>query len=148
MPRSGNDVQHRVERLDSRPHLAQKKVQRQHIGKVRERADEEQPPRFGGMRRRSEPIEIDAVGQANCVCWQDAVRDGHFAVGLRHRDHAIYPLPGGGFKWNPTLQLVAQFPVAALGQQLAVQIEGHVVLDQDGFGGSTVARILRHLREL
>jgi len=56
-------------------------------------------------------------------------------------------VPRGDFKWNPALQLAAQFPIVALRKKLLVVIERDVVLHQDGFAGGQFDGVLGHLRK-
>ncbi len=97
----------------------------------------------GRKRSKSTPF-----GRHTTLPGGQSLLKNQLAILFGHRHHAIDSSPGSSFKGNPALQLMLQFPIVALLQQLLIKIQSDVVLHQNCFRWRTIHRVLRHLREL
>src|SRR5688572_14941705 len=108
---------------DTRPNLLHEEKIGENVGKVAERSDEEQAP-AGRLGRRSEPREIDAVGNEDSI-----LTPGKSRVLGRHYHHAARTSEGTALEAMPAPPVPAsgrsRLPLA----DLAVKIERNVMLD-------------------
>ncbi len=96
----------------------------------------------GGETRGPEAFEVHAVGQRHRGCPGDGT-----PVFLGHRHHPVHLSPRRRLKVAPQRHLASQHPAFLDPEQLLIEIEGNVVLHQNGARRRARVRILRELSE-
>ncbi len=137
---SGNDMQRIAGQL--RPHFPKEECKGHQIGQMMKRTNEQQPPWLPGLPNGLIPMHVNPVRQ------HEGSGPNECGIARRHCRHRIDAPPCISFESLPQPQLPLRFPPISpdrAGGQLGVEVQGDVVLHQDGSGGATIRGVLRKL---